>query len=113
MATFAHLFESTIFLIKSGTVDGQWKTANGMRSNRNRLLSSVHCLPSSVHRFSSAMKKISSALISVYHKEGLEEIVRELHRCGVTIYSTGGTQAYIENLGVPVETVEGLTGYPS
>jgi phosphoribosylaminoimidazolecarboxamide formyltransferase / IMP cyclohydrolase len=59
------------------------------------------------------MKKVSSALISVYHKEGLEDIIRELHRCGATIYSTGGTQAYIEKLGVPVWTVEGLTGYPS
>jgi len=59
------------------------------------------------------MIKITSALISVYHKDGLEDIVRELHRHGVTIYSTGGTQAYIEKLGVPVQTVEGLTGYPS
>ncbi|TAK31143.1 MAG: bifunctional phosphoribosylaminoimidazolecarboxamide formyltransferase/IMP cyclohydrolase [Saprospiraceae bacterium] len=59
------------------------------------------------------MKKITSALISVYHKEGLEEIIRELHRLGVAIYSTGGTQAYIEGLGVPVKTVEDLTSYPS
>lgn len=58
-------------------------------------------------------RKITSALISVYHKEGLEEIIRELHRLGVTIYSTGGTQTYIEGLGVPVETVEDLTSYPS
>ncbi len=58
-------------------------------------------------------KKINAALISVYHKEGLEEIIRELHRFGVTIYSTGGTRTYIEKLGVPVETVEDLTGYPS
>lgn len=58
-------------------------------------------------------RKITSALISVYHKEGLEEIIRELHRLGVRIYSTGGTQAYIEGLAVPVEAVEDLTGYPS
>lgn len=58
-------------------------------------------------------KKIQTALLSVYHKEGLEEIIRELHRLGVTIYSTGGTQAYIEGLGVPVKTVEDLTSYPS
>lgn len=58
-------------------------------------------------------RKITSALISVYHKEGLEDIIRELHRLGVTIYSTGGTQTYIEGLGVPVETVEDLTSYPS
>ncbi len=59
------------------------------------------------------MKKLQSALISVFHKEGLEEIILELHRLGVTIYSTGGTQTYIEGLGVPVKTVEDLTSYPS
>ncbi len=59
------------------------------------------------------MKKIRTALISVFHKEGLEDIVKALHQHGVTIYSTGGTQTYIEQLGVPVETVEALTGYPS
>jgi phosphoribosylaminoimidazolecarboxamide formyltransferase/IMP cyclohydrolase len=59
------------------------------------------------------MKKLKSALISVYHKEGLEDIILELHKLGVTIYSTGGTQTYIEGLGVPVETVEDLTSYPS
>lgn len=58
-------------------------------------------------------KKITSALISVFHKEGLEEIVKGLNKLGVTIYSTGGTQTYIENLGVPVKTVEDLTSYPS
>lgn len=60
-----------------------------------------------------ATKKIKSALISVFHKEGLEPIVKELHQQGVTIYSTGGTQAAIEALGVPVERVEDLTSYPS
>jgi phosphoribosylaminoimidazolecarboxamide formyltransferase/IMP cyclohydrolase len=59
------------------------------------------------------MKKISSALVSVYHKDGLDEIILELHRLGVVIYSTGGTKTYIEGLGVPVQTVENLTGYPS
>ncbi len=58
-------------------------------------------------------KKIASALISVFHKEGLDEIILELHRLGTVIYSTGGTQAYIESLGVPVKTVEELTSYPS
>lgn len=58
-------------------------------------------------------KKIISALISVYHKEGLEEIIRELHRLNVALYSTGGTQQYIESLGIPVNTVEDLTSYPS
>lgn len=58
-------------------------------------------------------KKITSALISVYHKDGLEEIIRELDRLGVKIYSTGGTQRYIEGLGMAVEAVEDLTSYPS
>ncbi|MCB0519712.1 MAG: bifunctional phosphoribosylaminoimidazolecarboxamide formyltransferase/IMP cyclohydrolase [Lewinellaceae bacterium] len=58
-------------------------------------------------------KKITSALISVYHKEGLEDIIRELHQLNVTLYSTGGTQQYIESLGLPVKTVEDLTSYPS
>ena len=60
-----------------------------------------------------ASKKIRSALISVYHKDGLEPIVRELQRLGVKIYSTGGTQRFIESLGAEVEAVEQLTSYPS
>lgn len=58
-------------------------------------------------------KKIASALISVFYKEGLDKIVRELHALGVTIYSTGGTQQFIEKLNVPVVPVENLTSYPS
>lgn len=57
--------------------------------------------------------KIQNALISVYYKDGLEPIVRELHRLGIQIYSTGGTEAYIKALGIPVCRVEDLTGYPS
>lgn len=60
-----------------------------------------------------SVKKISTALISVYSKEGLEPIVRELEKIGVKIYSTGGTQKYIEQLGAPVTSVESLTSYPS
>ncbi|MEQ1746765.1 MAG: bifunctional phosphoribosylaminoimidazolecarboxamide formyltransferase/IMP cyclohydrolase [Saprospiraceae bacterium] len=60
-----------------------------------------------------ATRKIRSALVSVYSKDGLEPIIRQLHRLGVTLYSTGGTQSYIEKLGIPVTTVESLTGYPS
>ena len=60
-----------------------------------------------------ASKKIRSALISVYHKDGLEPIIHELGRLGVKIYSTGGTQRFIEGLGVAVEAVEQLTSYPS
>lgn len=58
-------------------------------------------------------KKIANALISVYDKEGIEPIVRSLQNNGVTIYSTGGTQRFIEDLGIPVERVEDLTSYPS
>ncbi len=58
-------------------------------------------------------KKIESALISVYHKDGLEPIVRELQRLGVRLYSTGGTQSFLEGLGAQVESVESLTSYPS
>lgn len=61
----------------------------------------------------SEQRKIKSALISVYHKEGLKDIVSTLHAAGVTLYSTGGTQSYIEQLGIPVEAVEELTSYPS
>ena len=58
-------------------------------------------------------KRIGSALISVYHKDGLEAIVRELHRLQVQLYSTGGTQEFIAGLGIPVTPVEDLTSYPS
>jgi phosphoribosylaminoimidazolecarboxamide formyltransferase/IMP cyclohydrolase len=60
-----------------------------------------------------ASKRVKRALISVYHKEGLDEIVRKLHEEGVRLISTGGTQAFIESLGLPCETVEDHTGYPS
>jgi phosphoribosylaminoimidazolecarboxamide formyltransferase/IMP cyclohydrolase len=56
---------------------------------------------------------IKSALISVFSKEGLDELVHELNNNGVIIYSTGGTQTYIEGLGVNVTPVEELTDYPS
>lgn len=58
-------------------------------------------------------KKIASALISVFYKDGLEPLVRQLEQLGVTIYSTGGTQQFIEKLGVPITPVETLTTYPS
>ena len=60
----------------------------------------------------SQLKTIQSALISVYYKDGLEELVRELNNNDVTIYSTGGTQAFIEGLGIPVTPVETLTRFP-
>lgn len=59
------------------------------------------------------LRKIKSALISVYHKDRLDVIVKKLNELGVQIYSTGGTQSFIESLDVPVTAVEDLTGYPS
>ncbi|MBD78802.1 MAG: bifunctional phosphoribosylaminoimidazolecarboxamide formyltransferase/inosine monophosphate cyclohydrolase [Crocinitomicaceae bacterium] len=59
------------------------------------------------------VKKIKSALISVFSKDGLEPIVRKLYELNVTIYSTGGTRSFIENLGIQVVPVEDLTSYPS
>ena len=58
-------------------------------------------------------KKIRSALISVFYKDGLDNIVKKLHELGVVIYSTGGTQQFIESLNVPCVAVESLTTYPS
>src|SRR5829696_3271676 len=58
-------------------------------------------------------KKIQSALISVYHKDNLETIVRLLHDAGVKLYATGGTQDFMERLKVPVIPVESVTDYPS
>ena len=58
-------------------------------------------------------KRIKSALISVFYKDGLEDIVRALDANGVAIYSTGGTQKFIEGLGIKPIAVESLTGYPS
>jgi phosphoribosylaminoimidazolecarboxamide formyltransferase / IMP cyclohydrolase len=60
-----------------------------------------------------SIKKIQSALISVFYKDNLAPIVKLLHQHGVTIYSTGGTQSFIEEQGVPVVAVEDLTSYPS
>jgi phosphoribosylaminoimidazolecarboxamide formyltransferase/IMP cyclohydrolase len=58
-------------------------------------------------------KRINSALISVYYKEGLEDIVRKLSELGVKLYSTGGTFSFISDMGIPAEKVEDLTSYPS
>ena len=58
-------------------------------------------------------KKIKSALISVFHKDGIEPIVKELDALGVQIYSTGGTQRAIEKMGIEVIPVENVTSYPS
>jgi len=58
-------------------------------------------------------KKIASALISVFHKDGLAPIVKKLDEIGVVIYSTGGTEKFINDLGIPVIPVENVTDYPS
>ncbi len=58
-------------------------------------------------------KKIQSALISVFYKDGLEPIAKKLQELGITIYSTGGTQKFLEDLGVACVAVESLTTYPS
>lgn len=59
------------------------------------------------------MKNIKSALISVFDKEGLEPLIRILNDNGVIIYSTGGTEIFIKNLGIEVTSVESITEYPS
>jgi phosphoribosylaminoimidazolecarboxamide formyltransferase/IMP cyclohydrolase len=58
-------------------------------------------------------KKAASALISVFHKDGLEPIVKKFNELGITIYSTGGTEKFIKDLGIDVVPVEDVTSYPS
>ena len=58
-------------------------------------------------------KRMKTALVSVYHKDGLDDLLAALHAEGVKFLSTGGTQAFIESLGYPCEKVETLTTYPS
>lgn len=61
----------------------------------------------------STAKKATSALISVFHKDGLEPIVKKLDELGVSLYSTGGTEKFIRDLGIDVVPVEDVTSYPS
>ena len=61
----------------------------------------------------SQTRKIKRALVSVFHKDGLDEILRTLHSQGVELLSTGGTQSFIESLGIPCVKVEDVTSYPS
>lgn len=58
-------------------------------------------------------KKAAAALISVFHKNGLEPIVKKLADLGIVIYSTGGTEKFIRDIGIDVVAVEELTSYPS
>lgn len=59
------------------------------------------------------MRKIQNALITVFNKENVDIIAKELHRLGVRIFSTGGTYDYLQKIGIPATTIESLTGYPS
>ena len=59
------------------------------------------------------IKKIKTAFVSVFHKDGLEELLDKLHEEGVKFVSTGGTQSFIESLGYECQTVESITTYPS
>lgn len=61
----------------------------------------------------SSTKKIKIALVSVFHKDGLEELLAKLHAEGVKFLSTGGTHQFIESLGYPCQKVEDVTTYPS
>lgn len=58
-------------------------------------------------------KQIKTALVSVFHKDGLDELLKKLNDEGVKLLSTGGTQQFIESLGLPCQKVEELTTYPS
>ena len=59
------------------------------------------------------MRKINTALVSVFHKEGLDDLLKTLNADGVKFLSTGGTQSFIESLGYECKAVEEVTGYPS
>ncbi len=61
----------------------------------------------------SSQKKIKTALVSVYHKDGLDEILKTLYNQGVQFISTGGTHSFIQGLGMPCQAVEDITSYPS
>ncbi len=69
-------------------------------------------LPLSLYRTMSS-RKIQSALLSVHHKNNLEPVIKKLHQLGVKIYSTGGTEKLIRELGIEVIPVEDVTAYPS
>lgn len=59
------------------------------------------------------LKPITNALLSVYHKQGLDSVVKKLHDAGVQLYSTGGTATYLRDMGCPVHEIADVTGYPS
>ena len=59
------------------------------------------------------MLKIKSALISVFDKNGIETIAKKLNSLGIKIFSTGGTELYLKEIGIPVIKIEDITSYPS
>jgi len=77
------------------------------------LSSSIYDQAFALYLFIIMDKLIQSALISVFYKEGLDKLALQLHRLGVTIYSTGGTQQLLEKLSIPCIAVDTLTGYPA
>jgi phosphoribosylaminoimidazolecarboxamide formyltransferase/IMP cyclohydrolase len=77
------------------------------------MLIKMHTFVRKSNQLMSGIKKIKNALISVYYKDNLEPVIHELNKLGVKIFSTGGTQEFIEKLGVGVTPVESLTSYPS
>ncbi len=73
----------------------------------------MQIVSATVQKIMTSIKPIRSALISVFHKDGIDAIVKKLDQLGVTIYSTGGTYDFIKSLGVEAHTVESVTSYPS
>lgn len=70
-------------------------------------------LADSQNQYITALKKIKNALLSVFYKDGLDVIAKKLNELGIGIYSTGGSQKFIESLGIKAKSVESLTSYPS
>ncbi|HEX7413887.1 MAG TPA: bifunctional phosphoribosylaminoimidazolecarboxamide formyltransferase/IMP cyclohydrolase PurH, partial [Bacteroidia bacterium] len=60
----------------------------------------------------SSQRQIKNALVSVFYKDNLEPVIKKLHQLGIVLYSTGGTQTFIESLSIPVIAVEELTSFP-
>lgn len=73
----------------------------------------MHTDISNFKKYMAEAKKIKTALISVFHKDGLEELLKKLNEEGVKFLSTGGTQKFIESLGYDCQKVEDVTTYPS
>ena len=78
-----------------------------------QLALSLHSKNNQVYQDMSGTKKIKTALVSVFHKDGLDELLAKLNAEGVKFLSTGGTQKFIESLGYECQTVESVTTYPS